>query len=89
LAGPPPQNEVLRDRWLAATDLEEQKRIAAQLQAQAFADVPFLPLGQFFQPTTRSKTLEGGPAGHAHVLKHPAPNVRGDGPPRSTACRHG
>jgi peptide/nickel transport system substrate-binding protein len=55
-----PDLEALRDRWLAATDPEEQKHIAAQLQAQAFADVPFLPLGQFFQPTTRSRTLEGG-----------------------------
>jgi peptide/nickel transport system substrate-binding protein len=54
-----PKLEDLRDQWLAAGDLPEQKRIAAAIQAQAFADVPFLPLGQFFQPTTRQRSLEG------------------------------
>ena len=58
-----PKLEALRDQWLAATDPAEQRRIAAAIQAQAFVDVPFLPLGQFFQPTTRSKTLQGGLAG--------------------------
>jgi peptide/nickel transport system substrate-binding protein len=54
-----PKLEDLRNQWLAATGLAEQKRIAAEIQAQAFVDVPFLPLGQFFQPTTMSKSLEG------------------------------
>jgi peptide/nickel transport system substrate-binding protein len=54
-----PKLEDLRNQWLAATDAAAQKRIAAEIQAQAFVDVPFLPLGQFFQPTTYSKTLEG------------------------------
>jgi peptide/nickel transport system substrate-binding protein len=52
-----PELELLRDDWLAAPDVEAQKRIAAQIQQQAFIDVPFLPLGQFFQPTTRNKSL--------------------------------
>ena len=55
-----PELEKLRDQWLAASDSAEQKRIAVQIQAQAFVDVPFLPLGQFFQPTTRNKSLVGG-----------------------------
>ena len=55
--------EALRDRWLADSDPASQRAIAAQIQAQAFADVPFLPLGQFFQPTTRHKSLVGGLAG--------------------------
>jgi peptide/nickel transport system substrate-binding protein len=55
-----PKLEELRDRWLAATDVAEQRQIAAAIQAQAFVDVPFLPMGQFFQPTTRNKSLEGG-----------------------------
>ncbi len=54
-----PALETLRDQWLASTDAAERKRIAAKIQAQAFVDVPFLPLGQFFQPTTYSKTLDG------------------------------
>ena len=58
-----PALEALRDQWLSAADAAEQKRIAALIQAQAFVDVPFLPLGQFFQPTTQSKTLEGGLTG--------------------------
>ncbi len=55
-----PALERLRDQWLGSNDLAEQRRIAAQIQAQAFVDMPFLPLGQFFQPTTQSRTLEGG-----------------------------
>jgi peptide/nickel transport system substrate-binding protein len=35
----------------------------SQIQAQAFVDVPLLPLGQFFQPTTQSRSLEGALAG--------------------------
>jgi peptide/nickel transport system substrate-binding protein len=55
-----PALEALRDQWLAAADLAAQRRIAAAIQAQAFIDVPYLPLGQMFQPTVRRKTLEGG-----------------------------
>jgi peptide/nickel transport system substrate-binding protein len=58
-----PALERLRSAWLAATDLASQQRIAAQIQAQAFADVPFLPLGQFFQPTVQSRRLVGGLTG--------------------------
>jgi peptide/nickel transport system substrate-binding protein len=54
-----PALEALRTEWLAAPDAASQKRIAAQIQAQAFLDVPFMPLGQFFQPTAQSRTLEG------------------------------
>ena len=55
-----PHLEHLRGAWLARSDIAEKKRIAAQLQEQAFVDVPFLPLGQFFQPTTQRKSLVGG-----------------------------
>ena len=58
-----PTLERLRSEWLAATDVATQQRIAAQIQAQAFVDVPFLPLGQFFQPTVQSRTLQGGLTG--------------------------
>jgi peptide/nickel transport system substrate-binding protein len=54
-----PELERLRAEWLAATSLAEQKRIAAEIQAQAFTDVPFLPLGQFFQPTVMNRSLTG------------------------------
>jgi peptide/nickel transport system substrate-binding protein len=55
-----PGLERLRNTWLVATDASEQKKIAAEIQAQAFVDVPFLPLGQFFQPTTQSRSLADG-----------------------------
>jgi len=58
-----PELERLRSEWLAATGLAEQQRIAAEIQAQAFIDVPFLPLGQFFQPTVQSRSLQGGLTG--------------------------
>ena len=58
-----PELERLRSLWLAATEEAERRRLAALMQAQAFRDVPFLPLGQFFQPTAQSRTLSGTLAG--------------------------
>jgi peptide/nickel transport system substrate-binding protein len=58
-----PELERLRDQWLATTDPAGQRQIAAAIQAQAFVDVPFLPLGQFFQPTTQRRSLVDGLTG--------------------------
>jgi peptide/nickel transport system substrate-binding protein len=55
-----PELERLRTAWLAAPDFASQKQIAAQIQQQAFVDVPFLPLGQFFQPSAQRKALVDG-----------------------------
>ncbi len=52
-----PKLESLRDRFLAEPDAAAQKQIAAEIQEQAFIDVPFLPLGEFIQPTTQRKEL--------------------------------
>ena len=46
-----PRLEELRNQWLDAPDEAAQKRIAGQMQAIAFEEVPFLPLGQLFNPT--------------------------------------
>ena len=54
-----PALERLRDQWLASPDPAAQRTIASEIQQQAFTDVPFLPLGQFFQPTVQSRTLTG------------------------------
>lgn len=43
--------EALRQDWFDAPDLAAQKAIAAQMQVRAFEVVPFMPLGQVFQPT--------------------------------------
>ena len=52
-----PKLEALRDQFLAEPDPAAQKRIAEQIQLQAFVDVPFLPLGEFIQPTTQRKEI--------------------------------
>lgn len=46
-----PRLENLREAWFAASQPDEQKRIAADIQQAAFAEVPFIPLGQVFYPT--------------------------------------
>lgn len=54
-----PAIEALRDKWLTAGDLAEQKTIARDLQLQALKDVPFVPAGQYFQPVAYRKNLTG------------------------------
>ena len=54
-----PKLEALRDKWFAAPDEAAQKEIGRALQLQAFEDVPFLPLGQYFQSTVQQRTLTG------------------------------
>lgn len=46
-----PTLESLRESWFDAPDLKSQKAIAEQVQLRAFDTVPYLPLGQIFQPT--------------------------------------
>jgi peptide/nickel transport system substrate-binding protein len=58
-----PELERLRNDWIIAPDVIAQQQLAAQLQQQFFVDVPFLPLGEFYQPTTQSKQLVGGLTG--------------------------
>jgi peptide/nickel transport system substrate-binding protein len=43
--------EALRDAWFDAPDLKSQKAIAEQIQLQGLETLPYLPLGQIFQPT--------------------------------------
>jgi peptide/nickel transport system substrate-binding protein len=43
--------ETLREAWFDAPDLAAQKVIAAQIQVRAFDTVPYIPLGQIYQPT--------------------------------------
>ena len=37
--------ESLRADWLAAPDIAAQQQIARDIQAQAFADLPYIPTG--------------------------------------------
>ena len=54
-----PKMEAMRDEWLAAPDIATQKRIARDLQAEAFKVVPYIPLGQMFAPMAYKKDLVG------------------------------
>ena len=51
--------EALRQDWLRTTDLDRQRRICADIQRQAWIDVPQIPLGQFRQPTAYRAELSG------------------------------
>jgi peptide/nickel transport system substrate-binding protein len=54
-----PRIEALRDQWLDTPELPMQKQIATDIQAQAFIDVPYIPLGQYFQHTAYRSDLTG------------------------------
>ena len=51
--------EAMRRAWLAAPDLAAQRSVAADIQVQAFADVPYVPLGQWLRPTAYAAGLTG------------------------------
>jgi peptide/nickel transport system substrate-binding protein len=49
--------EELRAAWLDADNLERQKQICTELQKQLFEDVPFIPMGEYWQATAYRKDL--------------------------------
>ena len=51
--------ETLRDAWLRAEDRPAQQAIAVRMQRQAFADLPYVPLGQVFTPQAYRSDLVG------------------------------
>ena len=52
-----PRIEELRAAWLDTADLGQQKRICADLQKQLWEDVPFIPMGEYWQATAYRKRL--------------------------------
>lgn len=54
-----PRIEELRDAWFRAPDLATQQSLARAIQLQALQDVPYIPLGQYFQPTAYQANLTG------------------------------
>jgi peptide/nickel transport system substrate-binding protein len=54
-----PRIEELRRAWLDAGNLDEQRRLAAELQMQVWQDVPFIPMGEYWQTTAYRKDLTG------------------------------
>jgi peptide/nickel transport system substrate-binding protein len=60
-----PRLEALRDAWLSAEDLASQQQIAADIQRQAFVDVPYIPLGQILPTWAYQKNITGVLTGYA------------------------
>ena len=54
-----PELDALRDAWLSAADVAEQKRLGERMQLQAFQDVPYIPLGQSISPTAFRSDISG------------------------------
>jgi len=57
--------EQLRDKFVRASSLAEQKKIAEEIQQEAYDQVIYIPLGQFLAPSAWRKSLTGvldGPA---------------------------
>ncbi len=54
-----PKLEALRDAWFEAPDVPAQAKICADMQRQAFESVPYIPMGQYVQPTAYRSNLEG------------------------------
>ena len=51
--------EGLRDAWLHAPDQAAQQSVAADIQRQAFVDLPYIPTGQLFTPVAYRANLTG------------------------------
>ena len=54
-----PRIEELRQTWFEASDQAAQAAIARQIQEVAFREVPYLPLGQYFQATAYRRGITG------------------------------
>jgi peptide/nickel transport system substrate-binding protein len=57
--------EQLKDAYARSSSPDEQKKIAADIQKQAFEQVIYIPLGQYLAPSAWRKSLSGvldGPA---------------------------
>jgi peptide/nickel transport system substrate-binding protein len=54
-----PRIEELRVAWFDAPDLAAQQAVARQIQQVAFQEVPYLPLGQYFQATAYRRGISG------------------------------
>jgi peptide/nickel transport system substrate-binding protein len=60
-----PKIEQLKDKFVRATSPEEQKKIAEEIQKEAYDQVIYIPLGQYLAPSAWRKSLTGildGPA---------------------------
>src|SRR5262249_33397462 len=54
-----PKIEELKDKFVRTSVADEQRKIAADIQAEAYDKVIYLPLGQFQSPSAWRKSLNG------------------------------
>jgi peptide/nickel transport system substrate-binding protein len=52
-----PRIEAVRTAWLEANGIDEQRRICVELQMQLWQDVPYIPMGEYWQSTAYRKDL--------------------------------
>ena len=52
-----PRIEALRAAWLDAGNIDEQRRLCVELQMQLWQDVPYIPMGEYWQATAYRKDL--------------------------------
>jgi len=52
-----PKLEALRDAWMQADNLVEEKQISKQIQLQLWEDVPYIPLGHWVRSTTHRRDI--------------------------------
>jgi peptide/nickel transport system substrate-binding protein len=60
-----PKIEKLKDQFARSSSLEEQKKIATEIQQEAYDQVTYIPLGQYTIPSAWRKSISGvldGPA---------------------------
>ncbi len=58
-----PRIEELLQAWLDAPDLDAERRICRELQTQFWQDVPYIPMGEYYQWTCFRASLTGVPKG--------------------------
>jgi transposase len=63
-----PRIEALRASWLDTGSLGEQRRICTELQMQLWQDVPYIPMGEYWQSTAYRKDLLDMLPGCFHVF---------------------
>ena len=60
-----PKLESLGAAWFEAPDVAAQAAICAEMQQEALNSVPYIPMGQYLQPTAYRTSLEGVLSGFA------------------------
>jgi peptide/nickel transport system substrate-binding protein len=51
--------QSLRNAWLDAPDLAAQQKVAADIQRTVFEEVPYIPTGQWFNPSAWRSNISG------------------------------